>query len=119
MTLLNKISIYTIITMFTLNGCGGGSSATGENKGELPTVDVTYTLNGKDRPTCHNANDVGILNPTPNDYIFCIWLCGKYQGSNTIETSLTFEKNPKTEDGVWELTNELLREADASICRDI
>ena len=119
MTLLNKISIYTIITMFTLNGCGGGSSATGENKGELPTVDVTYTLNGKDRPTCHNAGDIGELNPTPNDYIFCTWLCGKYQGSDTVSVTLTFEKTPKTETGIWELTNESITEADPLICKDI
>jgi len=116
---MNKTYKLTTLALLTLNGCGGGSSSTGSNTGELPTVDVRYTLNGTKRPTCHNADDVGELNPTPNDYIFCNWLCGSYKGSETVSVSLTFEKNPKTKDGIWELERESLSEASPLICKDI
>jgi len=119
MTKLNEISFYTILALFTLNGCGGGNSTAGENNTELPTVDVTYTLNGKERPTCHNADYKGELNPSPDDIIMCIWNCGKYQGSDTINVTLIFAKPSQTKEEPWELWEEDLKEASPTLCRDI
>lgn len=118
----NKLAILATLALLTLNGCGGSSAESttvDQNIGELQTVDVDYTLNGKERPTCHNADDIGELKPSPTDFVLCIWLCGKYQGSETIKVSINFMKNPKTEEGIWELEDERLSEASEHICRDI
>ncbi|MDQ7033092.1 MAG: hypothetical protein Q9M37_10340, partial [Desulfonauticus sp.] len=72
----NKLATLTLLALLALNGCGGGSSPTEQTTEELPTVDVSYTLNDKERPTCHNANDIGEPNPDPTDFVLCIWLCG-------------------------------------------
>ena len=114
-----KLTIIALLSLITINGCGGGSSTDGSDTNKKPTVEVKYTLNGTERPSCLKADDKGILNPTPNDYIICTWLCGKYQGSKTVAVSLSFEKNPKTEDGIWELDDETITEADNLICKDI
>lgn len=114
-----KSTTLALLTLITINGCGGGSSTTGSNTGKQPTVEVKYTLNGTQRPTCHNADDKGELKPTPDNNVLCIWLCGSYEGSETLLVGLTFEKNPKTKDGIWELANESLREAHHNICKDI
>ena len=114
-----KFLTLALLTLITINGCGGGSSTSGSNVGKQPTVEVKYTLNGTERPTCHNADDKGELNPSPGETIFCTWLCGSYQGSGTLSVGLTFEKNPTTEDGIWELEDVSLTEADHLICKDI
>ena len=114
-----KFLTLALLTLITINGCGGGSSTSGSNSGELPTVEVKYTLNGTKRPTCHNAYNKGELNPSPNETIFCRWLCGSYQGSETLSVGLSFEKNTPTEDGIWELYDVSLTEANAQVCKDI
>ncbi len=119
MKTLNKLSILTITILLSLNGCGGGSSTTGDNKVEQPTVDVTYTLNGKERPTCHNADYTGEINPSPDDVVMCIWNCGRYQGSDTINVTLVFNKPNQTEEEPWELWDEDLKEASPTLCKDI
>jgi len=119
MTTINKLSTFTIFALLALSGCGGGSSTTGANAGKSPTVDVSYTLHGKTRPTCHNATTTGELNPTPIDYVICNWNCGRYQGSDTISVRLIFKKVPETEEGIWELYQENITEAYPAICKDI
>ena len=114
-----KSTTLALLTLITINGCGGGSSTTGSNTGKQPTVEVKYTLNGTQRPTCHNADRTGELNPTPIDYVICDWYCGSYQGSDTVEVELIFQKVPKTEEGIWELSHENLKEANSKICKDI
>ena len=122
MHILNK-TIVTTISIALLTACGGGGSTPvtstgGANNGKLPTVDVTYTLNGTTRPTCHNADDIGELKPKDNGTILCIWLCGRYDNASPIEVSLAFEKNEPTSEGVWELEDESLTESSSTFCRD-
>ena len=115
----HKLTTLALLTLIALNGCGGGSSSTGSNTGELPTVEVNYTLNGAVRPTCHNATTTGEQNPTPIDYVICNWDCGSYQGSDTVEVRLIFKKVPETEEGIWELYQENITEAYPAVCKDI
>ncbi|MCF6244348.1 MAG: hypothetical protein L3J43_04875 [Sulfurovum sp.] len=129
------MKIATILTIATLAliGCGGGGdgtpvsspySPTDPNAHKRPTVDVKYTLNGSKRPTCHNADDIGTLNPDNSDFIDCTWQCGRYGGikgrnGDTIYISLWFRKSERTDEGVWELTDEFTQEASPGVCRDI
>ena len=115
----NKLITLTLLAFITLNGCGGGSSSTVANTGKQPTVDAIYTLNGTVRPTCHNADNIGELNPSPGEFVYCDWYCAKYQGSDTVQVSLTFTQTPNTEEGIWELIQEDIYEATPDICKDI
>jgi len=112
----NKLITFILLTF---NGCGDsgeGSTTTGLQQ---PTVVASYTLNGTIRPTCHNANTIGELNPSPTEYVWCDWYCAKYQGSDTVRVSLAFEQIPHTEEGIWELTQEDIYEANQHTCKDI
>jgi len=123
-----KKIIITILSLAVLTACGGGGSTPASNStlqadGKRPTVDVKYTLNGNRRPTCHSADDIGNLNPDNDDFIKCIWFCGRYNGvkgreSATIAVFLTFRKSERTDEGIWELSNESTQEASPVVCRD-
>ena len=119
------ISTLVITSLFIFNGCGGGDNATnGENSSSspytnLPTVDVKYTLHGKQRPTCHNATHRGELNPTPKDTVICTWVCGRYQGDEIFKVLHLFEKEPQTEEGIWELKDTSVTDASPLNCKDL
>ena len=132
----NILKIMSVtVTMMSLSACGGGGGSSGGDNGystyqemadkfKHDTVDVKYTLNGTKRPTCHNANDIGILAPDNNDEIKCVWYCGRYQGvkgrkGDTIHIFLDFKKSEETDEGVWELSDEFILEASPTLCRDI
>jgi len=126
---MKKITVLAISTL-ALIGCGGGGSSnplgyTGPtNDGKQSTVDVKYTLNGSERPTCHNADDIGNIAPDNDDFVKCAWFCGRYngvssRGSDTITVFLTFRKSERTDQGIWELSNESLTEASPIVCRDM
>ena len=121
--------IIAILSLAALIGCGGGggstptSNSTLQADGKRPTVDVKYTLNGSERPTCHNADDIGMLNPDNDDFVDCMWHCGRYgdvkgRKSATIVVSLMFRKSERTDEGIWELTDEYTAEASPITCRD-
>jgi len=123
-------TIITILSLAVLPACGGGGggstsarNSTLQADGKRPTVDVKYTFNGNKRPTCHNANDIGKLNPKNDDFVECTWYCGRYgdikgRESATIWVSLMFRKSERTDEGIWELTNEYTVEASPIVCRD-
>ena len=124
-----KKTIITILSLTVLTACGGGggstptSNSTLQADGKRPTVDVKYTLNGSERPTCHDADDIGDLNPDNDDFVQCFWYCGRYgdikgRESATIFISLMFRKSERTNEGIWELTDESTQEASPVVCRD-
>jgi len=129
---MKKITTLIIISAFTLIGCGSGggggtsspiANGTVQSDGKQPTVDVKYTLNGTERPTCHDADDIGTLNPKNTTFVKCRWLCGRYgdikgRDSATIYVSLTFRKSERTDEGIWELTDDFIQEASPIVCRD-
>ena len=124
---MKKTYIITlaITSLFIFNGCGGGGSTTGGNTPttlqytNLPTVDVSYTLNGKQRPTCHDATHKGELRPTPTDSVICTWMCGRYQGDEVVQVVLLFDKTEKTEKGIWELKDTSVTESNELYCKEI
>jgi len=126
-----KTTIALTTTLLILNACGSSGGDNGystyqemADKFKHDTVDVKYTLNGTKRPTCHNADNIGTLNPGNNDEIKCVWHCGRYSNikgreSDTISVFLRFNKSENTDDGIWELTSENTYEASPTVCRDI
>jgi len=124
---MKKVTVLAISALLFI-GCGGNNTPTGAgtigNDGKQSTVDVKYTLNGSERPTCHNADDIGNIAPDNSDFVKCAWFCGRYngvssRGSDTITVFLTFRKSERTDQGVWELSNESLTEASPIVCRDM
>jgi len=124
-----KKTIITILSLAVLTACGGGggstptSNSTLQADGKRPTVDVKYTLNGSERPTCHNADKIGDLSPNNDDFVRCTWYCGRYgetkgRESATITVFLYFRKSERTDNGIWELSDESLSEASPVVCRD-
>jgi len=124
----NKMIALASIGLMMLIGCGGGGSnnpvsPTGTTDQRQPTVDVKYTLNGTKRPTCHDADEIGELNPDNDDFVWCIWFCGRYNGvegrnGTTVAVDLMFRKSERTDEGIWELTDEGIDEASAIVCKD-
>jgi len=130
---MKKVTVLAISAL-VLIGCGGGGASGGDNTptgagtigndGKMSTVDVKYTLNGSERPTCHNADDIGNIAPDNNDFVLCTWSCGRYgghtsRGSDTIHVWLWFRKSERTDQGIWELSDEDLSESNPMLCRDM
>ena len=121
------ISTLVITSLFIFNGCGENTENIENPKiiketrplENLPTVDIHYTLNGKERPTCHNALVKGVSNPSPTTTVVCTWICGKYKTDKLVSAMLQFKKNPQTEEGNWYLSKESVKKAKKANCKDL
>jgi len=119
-----KNILLITVSIFIFNGCGENIEDTNVKKpiskiANLPTVDVSYTLNGKQRPTCHNALIKGVLNPSPTATVLCTWMCGKYKTDEIVNVTVRFQKKPQTEKGNWELIDEIIKKSNPINCEEL
>jgi len=101
--------------LLTLTGCG----ETGRTLQKKETVDVKYTLNGTQKPICHNADKKKEKIETMDDTLkICQWSCGRYNGSEPVFVTLSFTRPSPLDSSIWELTDEHIEEASIFKCKD-
>lgn len=92
------------VAILVLAGCGGdsGSSSSG---GGVKSVNVVWSLDPINGPTCRNTEDITRFNGSFAQSIDCIWKCANYKGQRGVYVDIGFERRNQS-GAVWKFDTE-------------